>query len=255
MVASELLSSFLLGLATPVTAVCVLPLYPGFLSYLSKQFDEDPGRKTYALFGTLVVTGVFTFMIAIGVIFTTLLQSSLTGVIEVVSPVAFILLGLFSLVLLADLDFSRYLPQGQTPEFENPLLNAFSFGFFFGAIVIPCNPAFISAFFARALLFDSPINSLANFTIFGLGIGFPLLVFSLVSSQWSNQVINILKTHGTAIHRISGLIMLWISLYYLSCVFGIIPGGAGEIICSVNRLIIDFFQNILTEAGNSLNGI
>lgn len=222
MAAAELASSFFLGLATPLTAACVLPLYPGFLSYLSSQFDQDPGRKTYILFGILVVSGVLAFMILLGLLFTTFLQASLTGVIQIVSPVAFGILGIMSLFLIMDLDFRSFLPNYQTPEFENPLLNAFSFGFFFGAIVIPCNPAFISAFFARAFLFETPASSLLNFSLFGIGMGFPLLAFSVASSNWSHRIIDILKTHETKINRVSGLIMLGISIYYLFFVFNIL---------------------------------
>ena len=223
MVLTEFLTSFLLGLATPLTALCVIPLYPSFISYLSKQLNEDATQKTYALFGTLVVAGVISFMLALGLIFSTIIQASLTSVIEVVSPIAFGLLALMSIAMILDLNFQKYLPTKSSPEFENPLLNAFSFGFFFGAIIIPCNPAFIATFFARAFLFETPFTSLANFTLFGLGIGFPLMAFTLISSSKSKEVIKTLQKHDTLIHRGSGLIMLTISLYYLTTVFGVIP--------------------------------
>jgi cytochrome c-type biogenesis protein len=64
-------------------------------------------------------------------------------------------------------------------------LTAFLFGFFFGAIVIPCNPGFIAAFFARALLVDNVVSSMSNFLFFGIGLSFPLLVFSVISGAKS----------------------------------------------------------------------
>lgn len=218
----QLLSSFLLGLATPLTALCVIPLYPSFISYLSKQFDGDEGRKTYALFGLLVVAGVISFMMLTGLIFSTLIQASLTGVIEIVSPIAFGILAVMSILMILDLDFQRYLPSGREPQFENPLMNAFGFGFFFGAIIVPCNPAFIATFFARAFLFKTPISSVLNFTLFGLGIGFPLMAFSLISSSKSQEVIGFLQRHDSIIHRGSGTVLLAISLYYLIEVFQVI---------------------------------
>jgi cytochrome c-type biogenesis protein len=222
MATPEFVTSFLLGLATPLTALCVIPLYPSFISYLSKQLDEDASQKTYAFFGVLVVAGVISFMLALGLIFSTFIQASLTSVIEIVSPVAFGILGLMSLAMILEIDFQSYLPSKSSPEFENPLLNAYSFGFFFGAIIIPCNPAFIATFFARAFLFETPVSSLANFTLFGLGIGFPLMAFSLLSSTRSQEVIGFLKKHDSIIHRGSGAIMLAISLYYLIVVFNIL---------------------------------
>ena len=222
MALTEFATSFLLGLATPLTALCVIPLYPSFISYFSKQLDEDATQKTYALFGTLVVAGAISFMLALGLIFSTIIQTSLTNVIEIISPIAFGLLGLMSLAMIFDLDFQRFIASKSNPEFENPLINAYSFGFFFGAIIIPCNPAFIATFFARAFLFETPISSLANFTLFGLGIGFPLMAFSILSSAKSQEIISFLQSHDSIIHRGSGLVMLTISLYYLIKVFGVL---------------------------------
>jgi cytochrome c-type biogenesis protein len=160
-------------------------------------------------------------MLALGLVFTTFIQASLTSVIEIVSPVAFGILGLMSLAMILGMDFQRYLPSKRGPEFKNPLLNAYSFGFFFGAIIIPCNPAFIATFFARAFLFETPTSSLANFTLFGLGIGFPLMAFSILSSTRSQEVIGFLKKYESLIHRGSGAVMLVISLYYLIIVFNV----------------------------------
>lgn len=222
MVLGELSTSFLLGLATPLTALCVIPLYPSFISYLSKQLDGDTDQKTYLFFGLLVVAGVISFMLALGLIFSTLLQASLTSVIEIVSPIAFAILGLMGIAMMLDLDFQNYLPSKSTPEFKNPLLNAYGFGFFFGAIIIPCNPAFIATFFARAFLFETPVTSVLNFMSFGVGIGFPLLAFSVISQSKSQEVIKLLQKHSSIIHRGSGLVMVVISLYYLIKVFNVL---------------------------------
>lgn len=49
---ADLSTSFILGLLTPITALCVLPLYPGFLAYLSNQISGDePKKKLLILFG------------------------------------------------------------------------------------------------------------------------------------------------------------------------------------------------------------
>jgi cytochrome c-type biogenesis protein len=222
----DFFTSFVLGLLTPLTAVCVLPLYPAFVSFLASKFkggkEEEVNKKTYALFGSVIVLGVLAFMTILGLLFTTFLQESLTSVISVVSPIAFGILGLISLFLIFDFDFSKYLPRfNLNTQNKNPLWAAFLFGFFFGAIVIPCNPAFIATFFARALLFDSFLSSIGNFVSFGIGLGAPLLVFSLVSAKWSQNVISFLTKHKRKINLIAGLIMLGIAIYYLFFVFKI----------------------------------
>jgi cytochrome c-type biogenesis protein len=215
-------TSFLLGLATPLTAVCVLPLYPGFISYLSNQMDGSESQKTYALFGGLVVAGIISFMLVLGLLFTTIIGTSLTVVTEVVSPIAFTVLGVISLFLIFDVDFQSFFPSYQAPRFEDPLKNAFSFGFFFGGIVLPCNPGYIAVFLAEATLFSSPVSSLGNFLLFGFGMGAPLFAFTLVSAKKSEKIIGFLKSHEKSVNQGSGLLMLTISLYYLFFVFKVI---------------------------------
>lgn len=220
---TELVNSFLLGLATPLTAACVLPLYPGFISYLTKQFDGSETRKTYAMFGGLAAAGVISFMLILGLVFTTLIQASLTAVTQIVSPIAFTVLGLLSLPMILGRSFDSFLPSFNAPSFEDPLKNAFGFGFFFGAIVLPCNPGYIAVFLARATLFSSPVSGLSNFLLFGLGIGFPLLAFSALSSGKSQEVMDFLKKYEKRINQVSGLLMLSIAVYYLVFVFELLP--------------------------------
>lgn len=219
----EFLNSFVLGLLTPLTAACVLPLYPSFLSYLTSQFDTDSEQREYALFGSIVAFGIIVFMLLFGVVFTLILQQSLAQIIGIVSPVAFGILTLASIPLILDRDISGLIPSFNAPSFNNPFLDAFGFGFFFGAIVLPCNPAFIATFLSRAFLFSSPVASLLHFFLFGLGIGFPLLVFSVASSRRHKQVIGIMNDYDSYINRATGLIMLAVSLYYLVIVFRVIP--------------------------------
>ncbi len=219
----DFIASFVLGLLTPLTAVCVLPLYPAFLAYLSNQFSQNDknNRKHYALFGFIIILGVILFMFLLGLIFTTILQKSLTNVIGIVSPIAFIILAVISIFLIFDIDMGRLIPKIKTPASKNPLLGALFYGFFFGAIVVPCNPAFIGAFFARAFLIQNFFSNILNFLLFGLGLGFPLLIFSLISQKWSQKIIYFVTKHKRKINLFAGIIMLIISVYYLFFVFDV----------------------------------
>jgi cytochrome c-type biogenesis protein len=93
--------AFLLGLATPLGAVCVLPIYPGFLVYLSTQVSaEKTSRTTIFLFGLIITSGVILFMFLMGLLFTTVLEVSLTSIVEIISPIAFGILLIMSLILI-----------------------------------------------------------------------------------------------------------------------------------------------------------
>lgn len=217
---ADLFGSFVLGLLTPLTAVCVLPLYPGFLAYLSNQAAPEDGPSVAAL-GALVAAGTVGFMFLFGLAFSTVLEVSLTRVIEVVSPVAFVALAGLSVLLIFDADFERLLPAVEPPQSKHPVASALGYGFFFGAIVVPCNPAFIALFFARSFLFTDPVVNLLNFLSFGGGIAAPLLAFAVASEPWSHRVIGTLTRYRTPINRLSGGVMLVVSLYYLVVVFDV----------------------------------
>ncbi len=84
---TEFGAAFVLGLLTPLGAVCVLPLYPGFLVYLSSQISgKEAGRQTIFLFGLVITAGVILFMLLLGLIFTTILEVSLTNIIVALFP-------------------------------------------------------------------------------------------------------------------------------------------------------------------------
>jgi cytochrome c-type biogenesis protein len=217
---ADLAESFGLGLATPLGAVCVLPLYPGFLAFLSNR--PESGASVRQL-GALVAVGVVGLMFVVGVVFSTLLSTSLTVVIEAISPVAFAVLAVGSLLLLAGVEIERHLPTVEPPRASRPRLSALGYGLFFGAIVLPCNPAFIAVFLGRALLFTEPVASLLNFLAFGAGMAAPLLGLALVSDRYSDLVIGTLTRHSGLVNRLSGAVMLVVSVYYLVFVFDLLP--------------------------------
>lgn len=214
---ADLLSSFFLGLLTPLTAVCVLPLYPGYIAFIARQIGGDDWKRSLKI-GLLVNAGVIAFMALLGIIFTSVLKVSLTSVISIISPIAFSILSLISLLLIFNVDISAYLPKMDTPKTKDPYLRSFFFGFFFGPIIIPCNPGFIAAFFVKSLSAAGVMNML-NFLLFGLGIGFPLLVISLLSARAGIRVARFFAKNARWINLFAGIIMLGISLYYLFFVF------------------------------------
>jgi len=219
---ANIITSFILGVLTPLTAVCVLPLYPAFLSYIGGQYqNENSKNKPVWVYGVVIVLGVLTFMTLLGLVFTTILQVSLNSVIGIVSPIAFFVLGIISILLIFNVDFGKFFPRIQAPVSKSPIKGSFIYGFFFGAIVVPCNPAFIAALFTQvSSQFGFAFNML-NFFSFGIGMGAPLLIFSLISVKKSKEIIGFLTAHTRTINLLSGITMLIISIYYLVVVFGV----------------------------------
>lgn len=217
---ADLAESFVLGVLTPLGAVCVLPLYPGFIAYLSNRASgEAANRRTILLLALYVSAGAIAFMLLLGLLFTTVLQVSLTRVIGIVSPIAFGLLLVISLFLLLDVDIGKLVPRRKIPVARNPWVAALLYGFFFGAIIVPCNPLFIAILFTRSVSVAAFGANVLRFFAFGLGIAAPLLALALLSAAASGVVIGFLARHRSLINRVAGLLMLGISVYYLVAVF------------------------------------
>lgn len=214
--------SFSAGLLAPLVAVCVLPLYPAFISYLSNQLSGESSRKKFLFLSFIVTLGILSSMFLVGLIFTKILQTSLTEAIGIISPIAFGILGIVSILLILNIDFGKLFPKVNAPVTKNPIITSFLFGFFFGAIVLPCNPASLVILFAVSTSTISFLTNLLNFILFGLGMAFPLLLFSIISSSKTAAVINYLVKNKRKINLFTGIIMLGISLYYLIFVFNIL---------------------------------
>jgi len=217
--------SFLAGLFAPLGAVCVLPLYPGFLAFLSNQIKgKESQRKTIIFLGLLVTLGVITSMFLFGLIFVALFQESLTKIIGIISPIAFGLLAIVSIMMIFNFNFSKIIPKIKTPEAKNPYLNSLLFGGFFGLIILPCNPAAVTVLFAISSSTIGFLTNLLNFVLFGIGMGVPLFLISVLSLAAGKNIIKWLTKHTRLINILTGLIMLGISIYYLFFVFKIFGG-------------------------------
>ena len=106
---TNLLISFGLGFAANLNP-CVLPLYPGYLSYIASNPDIKNKQFFTRLSGILVVSGVLLFMIIIGAI-TAGFNLSITNFVNIVSPIAFGVLILLGVVLLFDFNIGKYISE------------------------------------------------------------------------------------------------------------------------------------------------
>lgn len=223
--ATGLVEQFTYGLLTPLTALCVLPLYPAFITYLAHAGEGATGHRLEAtLLGLAVMGGVIAFMAGVGIVFAFVLQSTPSHVVERVSPVAFAALFAMGVILLADWPVFGRLGGLEPPHTTYPLATAFGYGLFFGAIVIPCNPGLIALAFARSpLLFDTHLQSVLGFLVFGIGIGVPLFALAIASDSLGQRLVAGLTRHKGPINQATGAVLVVISLYYLLFIFEVIP--------------------------------
>ncbi len=211
--------SFLAGLLAPLGAVCVLPLYPGYLAWLANQAGEGTDRTLLFRFSLVVTAGIILSFFVVGFIVTSLLRSSLSVAIGIISMAAFVILAGASICLIADVDLSRVIPSPKMLHPVGPYRNALLFGLFFGLIMLPCNPAPIILLFALSVNAADVLENLIILIAFCIGIAIPVLLISLIPAATNYRLVRFLTTHRRGINVVCGLFMLVLALYYLVLVF------------------------------------
>ena len=210
--------SFFAGLYTPLGAMCVLPLYPGYLAFLAGRAAQ--GRRiSTLLLGIAVTAGVIGAMLVFGVIFVSILQVSTSLVIGYLGPIVYLILAIMSIGMILGVDIGRIFPAIHSPEARTPWITAALFGAFFGLVALPCNPASIILLFALSTTTVDFLANFINFVIFGIGMAAPLLILSAFSMDTNRRAVSFFTRYHGIINRGAGVVMLIVALYYLIFVF------------------------------------
>jgi cytochrome c-type biogenesis protein len=206
-------TSIALGLLA-TTSPCVLPLYPGFLAYLSGQTEAENKRQKYFL-GLFVLAGVLTMMLALGGLIA-LLAVPTASVLAIIIPLADLLILLLGILLLFDRNPFKTLPQIQVPVLRHPLLNAYTYGLLYGPIALPCSGPLVVGIFALSLTAGEALSKLWVFLWFGLGFGLPLFVLSLLSGALQRQLTRLFARHSRIVNIVGGLLLVGVAIYDVS---------------------------------------
>jgi cytochrome c-type biogenesis protein len=213
------LTSFLLGLLATTTP-CVLPLYPGFLAYLSGQTEIGSGRLRYFL-GLFVLIGVLTMMLALGGLIA-MLSVSIASILAFIIPLANFLILLLGILLLSNRNPFMSLPQIRVPVLRHPFLNAYLYGLLYGPIALPCSGPLLVAIFAVSLTAGEALSKLWIFLSFGLGFGIPLLILSLLSGALQGRLTTLFARHSRIVNIFGGLLLIGIAIYDLGQNWGML---------------------------------
>jgi cytochrome c-type biogenesis protein len=206
------LTSFAFGLLATMSP-CVLPLYPGFLAYLSGQAGTETGRLRYVL-GVFVLAGVLTAMLILGAVMAAL-SVSIGRVLAILIPIAIVVILVLGALLLLNRNPFYGLPQIKVPLLRRPWLNAYVYGLLYGPIAMPCSGPLVVAIFVYSFTFGEAASKLWVFLWFGLGFGVPLLILSLLSGALQRQLTRWFARHSRAINVVGGLLLIAIAIYDL----------------------------------------
>jgi cytochrome c-type biogenesis protein len=207
----SIVTSFSLGLLA-MTSPCVLPLYPGFLVYLSG--GGAAGRAGRYFLGAFVLAGVLTMMLALGLLIAAL-SVSVGQALAVVIPLADALIILLGGLLLADVNVFKHLPQVRIPALGNPYVNAFVYGLLYGPIALPCSGPLVVSVFALSLTAAEALSKLSIFLWFGLGLGLPLLGLSVLSGAVQRRLARFFAQYARRVNVAGGLLLVGLGGYDL----------------------------------------
>lgn len=209
-----IITSLTIGLLATTTP-CVLPLYPGFLAYLSGGQEGLQGKPGRYFLGFFVLSGVLTMMLALGGIIA-LLSISVGKALAVVIPIADLIIIAFGVMLLFNINPFKKLPQIQVPFLSHPFANAFVYGLLYGPIALPCSGPLVVSIFALSLTVADALGKLNVFFWFGMGFGIPLLALSFLSGAAQRWITRQFALRALLINFVSGLLLLGVGIYDLT---------------------------------------
>jgi cytochrome c-type biogenesis protein len=209
----ELLAVFGAGVASAASP-CLLPLYPGFLAYLSANAGALSGRRGTGLLGLLVLGGVLTTMIAVGVFLLAISVPVGQVAVYLIPVIDAFLVSLGLLLLLGRNPFQR-LPGTQVPLVANPYGQAYVYGVMLGPLALPCAGPFLVALLALSVGLGDAALRLGTFVVFGLGFGLPLLILSVLAGARQQAIVRWTVRHHRAIEIVAGVVLIAVALYDL----------------------------------------
>ncbi len=209
----ELAAVFLAGLASAASP-CLLPLYPGFLAYLSANAGALSGRRAAGLLGLLVLAGLLTTMVLIGALLF-VVAIPVGRVASYLVPIVDGLLIVIGVLLLSGRNPFNRLSGMQVPLVSNPYGQAYVYGIMLGPIALPCAGPFLVALLAVSVGAGDAILRMGTFVVFGLGFGLPLVLLSLLAGTRQRAIVRFVLDRHRAIEVVSGVVLIAVALYDL----------------------------------------
>ena len=200
---------------------CVLPLVPGYLSYMSGfTVEGDVERRTFppwlaAIFFVAGFTVVFVALGATATLLGSLLREN-QQLLARISGVLIILLGLvFMGVIKAPFLYreARFRPSPQAGAWGSLLLGgAFAFGW------SPCIGAVMGAVLAMAAGRGSaggPAEGAALLAVYSLGLGVPFILAGLGMARLTGAL-KWLRRHTRTVNLVSGALLVLVGLLFVT---------------------------------------
>jgi len=212
---AEFFAGLSLGAASILTNVCLLPLYPGMIAFMAGNADNQRARGAMAWLGLLVLAGVLTLMLVLGVFFY-LIQREMSSIFPVLLPLIYVTVIVLGGFMLAGRSPFERLTTMQAPVLRNPYAMAYVYGLLLAPMTLPCaGPVLTTGLVLAANNTAALAEQLLYFLGFGLGFGWPLVLLPLLALPLQRRFLGVLTQHHTLITRVAGVLLLAIGLFGL----------------------------------------
>jgi len=86
----------------------------------------------------------------------------------------------------------------------------------YGPIALPCSGPMVVSIFALSFTINEAFSQLWVFLWFGLGLGIPLLILSLLSGALQHQLTAFFARNSQIVNFIAGLLLIGVVIYDLN---------------------------------------
>lgn len=212
----SLMAAFLAGLLSFISP-CVLPLVPGYISFISGISLEDIENKKQQNKNTIIISSLF-FIIGFSLIFillgatATLLGSFLLEKAFILRKVAGLIIILFGIHMsglyrIKFLDYEKRIYTNTKPV--NIVVGPFLMGLAFAFGWTPCIGPVLAAILVYAGTQDTVYQGILLLTLYSAGLGIPFLLTAIALNKFylfSNKI----KRHFKIIEMVGGIFLIMI---------------------------------------------
>lgn len=210
-----LLEGFLLGNASILTNVCLLPLYPGLIAFLAGNANDERSRRTMGWLGLLVLLGVLTMMLVIGLVFSAL-SSLYLDILPFVVVISYLLVTVLGVMMLAGYNPFARLATIQAPILQNRPATAFLYGLLLAPMTLPCTGPILLAALARGSASAGALfTEISFFLAFGFGFGWPLVLLPLLAVPFQRRFTGWMTSNYQTLTRVAGMLLAVIGVWGL----------------------------------------
>jgi cytochrome c-type biogenesis protein len=199
-----------LGIAS-AGSPCLLPLYPSFVAYLASNAGRLEGRRALGAIGFLILAGVLTTMIVVGVALVAV-AAPMTRLVTVITPLVDGVLVVLGALLIAGRNPFARLPAATVPVFANPYRQAYVYGVMLGPLALPCAGPFLVGLLGISLGYADALGRIGTFLLFGLGFGLPLVALSLLVGVRARTTVRWVVRHHRALEVVAGLLLIAVAV-------------------------------------------